>query len=90
MTCFRFALPLGVALMAIVSAPVSAEAESLNARNTVHAATMKVDDPNTLICVKKPVTTSRIKFTRDCRSSSAWKAYRDEVDATQRAMNNNR
>ena len=65
--------------------PAAAQAgdgpKTVNARDTVQAASMEVDDSNTMICVRKPVIGSRTKMTKDCRTSAAWKAHRQEVEA---------
>ena len=86
----HIALLVSAGCLAAGSTPASASPKRVEARTAAHAASMEVEDPDTEICVKRPVTNSRIRSTRDCRTSSAWKAYQDEIDATQRAMNNNR
>lgn len=64
--------------------------KTVNARNTERAASMEVDDPATLICVRVPITGSRTRSRKDCRTSAGWQAHQQEVAATRRGMNENR
>lgn len=72
---------------------VSAQAEkpkTVNARNSKAAATMKVDDPSTLICVRRKLTNSRTKTRRVCLTSDQWKTYELELRDTRDQMNSSR
>lgn len=83
------AVSLAALAMLAPVAPVSADdgPKTVNARNAQRAAAMEVDDPNTLICIRVPITGSRTRTRKDCRTSAGWKSHMQEVAATQRGMN---
>ena len=85
----RIVLSFAVAIPIVFSATAQAGEgpKTVNARDTAHAAAIEVDDPRTMICVRKPITGSRTQTTKDCRTSAGWKAHRLEVQAAGRTIN---
>lgn len=81
----RILLVIGLLGLAV---PAQAEKQkTVNARNSKAAAMIEVDDPSTLICVRKKLTNSRTKTRRICMTSDQWKTHELELQDTRNQMN---
>lgn len=64
------------------------EPPTVFAKDSVRAANMEVDDPATMICVRRRMTNSRTRYTKTCLTSDQWKSFELEKQAQAQDMKN--